>query len=163
MKIILKESVDGLGHTGDLLEVANGYARNFLLPRGKALEANPRNIKQLEHLKRVTAEKARKEREGLEQIAKNISAVTLTMEVKAGKDDKLFGSVTAKDIAEQLVQRGFEVDRRRIQLPQPIKELGTYPVAIKLHPQVTATVSVTVAKKQEAEATDSQVTDQPSE
>ena len=152
MKVILQENVEGVGHLGDLLDVADGYARNYLFPRGKALEANPRNVKALEHTKRVMAEKAKKEKLEIEAYAKKISAVSLTMTPQVGKDDKLFGSVTAKDIAEGLAEKGFTVDRRRIQLGQPIKELGTFSVPIKLHHEVTANVSVTVAKNEEAES-----------
>jgi large subunit ribosomal protein L9 len=153
MKVILKEHVDGVGHLGDLLDVSDGYARNYLLPRGKALEANPRNVKALEHAKRVMAEKARKEKLEIETLAKKMSAVRLTMTAQVGKDNKLFGSVTAKDIAEAMAAHGFEVDRRKIQLAQPIKEIGTFTVPIKLHRDVTASVSVVVAKQDtEAEA-----------
>ncbi|MGH7232087.1 MAG: 50S ribosomal protein L9 [Nitrospiraceae bacterium] len=152
MKVILQENVDGVGHLGDLLEVSNGYARNYLFPRKKALEANPRNVKALEHVKRVTAEKAKKEKVEIEEYAKKVSAVSLTMTVQAGKDDKLFGSVTAKDIAEGLAEKGFAVDRRKIQLGQPIKELGTVTIPIKLHHEVTATVSVTVVKKEHTDS-----------
>ena len=152
MKVILQENIEGVGHTGALLDVANGFARNYLLPRKKALEANTRNVKAIEHVKRTTAEKAKKERLEIEGVAKQMSAVSLTMEVQAGKDDKLFGSVTVKDIAEGLADKGFTVDRRKIQLPQPIKELGTVVVPVKLHHQVTASVSVTVVKRQDAES-----------
>lgn len=156
MKVILQENIEGVGHTGDLLDVSNGFARNFLLPRKKALEASTRNVKAVEHAKRMTAEKAKKERVEIEGIAKQISAVALTMEVQSGKDDKLFGSVTAKDIAEGLAEKGFAVDRRKIQLAQPIKELGTVTVPVKLHHQVTASVSVTVVKKQDTETSAAQ-------
>ncbi|MEW6542895.1 MAG: 50S ribosomal protein L9 [Nitrospirota bacterium] len=149
MKVILKEHVDGVGHLGDLLDVSDGYARNYLLPRGKALEANPRSVKAFEHAKRVMAEKARKEKLGIEELAKKMSAVALTIEAQVGKDDKLFGSVTAKDLAEGLAEHGFTVDRRKIQLAQPIKELGTFTVPVKLHREVTAAVSVKVVKKQQ--------------
>jgi large subunit ribosomal protein L9 len=134
MKVILQETMDGVGHLGDLLNVADGFARNYLLPRGKAVEANSRSIKAFEHAKRV-------------------SAVTLTIEMQAGKDDKLFGSVTAKDIAEGLAAQGFPVDRRKIQLAHPVKELGTVTVPIKMPRDVMATVTVNVVKKQESEET----------
>lgn len=152
MKVILQEHVEGVGHLGDLLDVSDGFARNYLLPRKKALEANPRNVKALEHAKRVMAEKARKEKLEIEVLARKMSEVTLTIAAQVGKDDKLFGSVTAKDIAEGLAERGFTVDRRKIQLQQPIKELGTHTVPIKLHREVSANVAVVVAKKQETEA-----------
>jgi len=149
MKVILQETVEGVGHLGDLLDVSDGFARNYLLPRGKALEANTRNIKFLEHAKRVTAEKAKKERVEFEAYAKKISAVSVTITAQVGKDDKMFGSVTAKDLAEELAQNGVTVDRRKIQLEHPIKELGTFEVPVKLHRDVTATIVVNVVKKQE--------------
>ncbi len=153
MKVILQETVEGLGHVGDLLDVSDGFARNYLLPRRKALEASSRNVKALEHVKRVSAEKARKEKQQIEAVAKKISAVSLTLTAQVGKDDKMFGSVTVKDIVEGLAEHGFEVDRRRIQLAQPIKELGTFTVPVKLHRDVTASVSVMVVKKQEVTST----------
>ena len=152
MKVILKENVEGVGHLGDLLDVSDGFARNYLLPRRKALEANSRNVKELEHAKRVMAEKAKKEKLEIEALAKKMSAVSLTIPAQVGKDDKLFGSVTVKDIAEGLAEQGFTVDRRKIQLAQPIKELGTVAVPVKLHREVTATVSIHVVKKESTEA-----------
>ena len=152
MKVILQETLEGVGNLGDLLDVSPGFARNYLLPRNKAVEANNRNIKEFEHAKRVTAEKAKKERLEIEGFAKKVSTVSLTMPMQVGKDDKLFGSVTAKDIAEGLAEQGFTVDRRKIQLPQPIKELGTFAIAVKLPRDVAASISVHVVKKQEPEA-----------
>jgi large subunit ribosomal protein L9 len=152
MKVILQETLEGVGHLGDLINVADGFARNYLLPRRKAVEANSRSIRAFEHAKRVAAEKAKKEKLEIEAHAKKVSAVTLTIEAQVGKDDKMFGSVTAKDIAEGLVAQGFTVDRRKIQLAQPIKELGTVTVPIKMPREVTATVTIRVVKKQEAEA-----------
>ena len=149
MKVILQETVDGLGHLGDLLEVSNGFARNYLLPRRKALEANTRNIKVLEHTKRVTAEKAKKERLEFEGLGKQVSGVSLTIPVQVGKENKLFGSVTSKDIAEGIGQKGFTVDRRKIHLEHPIKELGTYTIPVKLHRDVTAQVTVHVVPQEE--------------
>jgi large subunit ribosomal protein L9 len=152
MKVILQENVEGVGHLGDMLDVSDGFARNYLLPRKKALEANSRNVKALEHVKRIMAEKARKEKLEIETHAKTLSAVTVTIPAQVGKDDKLFGSVTAKDIAEALSAQGHVIDRRKIQLGQPIKELGTHAIPIKLHREVTATVSVVVARKEEVVA-----------
>jgi len=152
MKVILKEHIEGVGHLGDVMEVSDGFARNFLLPRKKALEASPRNVKEFEHATRLLAEKAKKEKVELEVHAKKISAVSLTITMKAGKDGKLFGSVTSKDIEEGLAEKGVTIDRKKIQLTQPIKALGTVTVPIKLHRDVTATVSVEVVKLQEEEA-----------
>lgn len=151
MKVILQETLEGVGHLGDLINVADGFARNYLLPRRKAVEADGRSIKAFEHVKRTAAEKAKKEKLEIETYAKKVSAVTLTVEAQVGKDDKMFGSVTAKDIAEGLAEQGVTVDRRKIQLAQPIKELGTVAVPIKMPRDVTATVTVRVVKKQEPE------------
>lgn len=153
MKVILQETMEGVGHLGDLINVADGFARNYLLPRKKAVEADSRSIKAFEHVKRVAAEKAKKEKLEIEAHAKKVSAVSLTIEMQAGKDDKLFGSVTTKDIAEGLAAQGVTVDRRKIQLAHPIKELGTVPVPIKMPRDVVATVKVHVVKKQEPEET----------
>ena len=147
MKVILQENVDNLGYVGDILDVANGYARNYLLPRRKAMEANPRNVKALEHAKRVTAAKTKQVEQGLKGEAEKLSGVSITFEVQTGKDDKLFGSVTSKDIEAKLLAEGFEVDRRKIQLPQPLKELGSTKVGIKLFRDITAEISVTLLKK----------------
>lgn len=148
MKVILQETVEGVGHLGDLLDVSDGYARNFLLPRRKALEANTRNIKALEHVKRITAEKAKKERLEYEELATRVSAVSVTITAKVGKDDKMFGSVTSKDVAEGLAEQGHRIDRRKIVLDHPIKELGTFRVPVKLYKDVLASVAVHVVKKE---------------
>src|SRR5262245_1431955 len=151
MKVILQETMDGVGHLGDLLDVKAGYARNFLLPRKKAVLADSRSIKAFEHIKRVAGERAKKEKLEIESHAKSISAVSITVQAQVGKDDKMFGSVTTKDIAERLAEQGFTVDRRKIQLDHPIKELGTFTVPIKLPRDVIATILIHVVKKQEAE------------
>lgn len=151
MKVILREDVDGVGNIGDVLEVARGFARNYLIPRNQAVEATSRSLKLVEHSKRVIAEKAKKEKAALEEHAKKVSAISVTMPVNVGKDDRLFGSVTSKDIAEALAAQGIDVDRRKIQLPHPIKDLGTVKVPIRLHSQVTAEISVTVIKAQAPE------------
>jgi large subunit ribosomal protein L9 len=151
MKVILREDVDGVGNIGDVLEVARGFARNYLIPRNQAVEATSRSLKLVEHSKRVIAEKAKKEKAALEEHSKKVSAISVTIPVNVGKDDRLFGSVTSKDIAEALATQGIEVDRRKIQLPHPIKDLGTVKVPIRLHSQVTAEISVTVMKAQAPE------------
>ena len=147
MKVILQENIDSLGYMGDVLDVADGYARNFLLPRQKALEANPRNVKALEHAKRVTAHKAKKVEHELEGLATKLSAVSLTFPVQTGKDDKLFGAITAKDLEAGLAAEGFDVDRRKIQLTNPLKELGTFAVGIKLHRDIVPNISVCLVKQ----------------
>ena len=169
MKVILQENVDNLGYVGDILDVANGYARNYLLPQKKALEANMRNVKALEHAKRVTGHKAKEVEQGLKGEAEKLSGVSLTFPVQTGKDDKLFGSITSKDIEEGLMAEGFEVDRRKIQLPQPLKELGASTVDIKLFRDITAQITVTLVKRgggvpaAEGESSEETKTSEPSE
>jgi large subunit ribosomal protein L9 len=153
MKVILQENVEGLGYLGDVLTVAKGYARNYLLPRKKAVVAEERQVKLLQHIKRQIDQKAKKELESLGESGKNLSKISLTFEVQTGKDDKLFGSVTSKDVAERLASQGIEVDRRKIHLPQPLKELGTFSVPIKLHRDVVPKINVTLVKKAAEEAT----------
>ena len=153
MKVILQENVEGLGYLGDVLTVTKGYARNYLLPRKKAVVAEERQVKLLQHIKRQIDQKAKKELEVLGESGKTLSKISLTFEVQTGKDDKLFGSVTSKDVAERLAAQGMEVDRRKIHMPQPLKELGTFSVAIKLHRDVVPKISVTLVKKAGEEAT----------
>lgn len=152
MKVILREDVDKLGRMGDLVNVADGYARNFLLPRNRAALATTKNIKSLEHEKRVIADRIKKEKMAAEEEAKKISAVSVSIPVQVGEEGKLFGSVTSKDIADAIAAQGFEIDKRRIQLEKPIKEIGTFMVPVKVHHDVTAQVKVEVVKSEAVEA-----------
>ncbi|HLG23260.1 MAG TPA: 50S ribosomal protein L9 [Candidatus Manganitrophaceae bacterium] len=149
MKVILKEDVDNLGRMGDLVDVADGYARNFLVPRKKAAVATTRNIKTLDHEKRVVADRIRKEKFAAEDLAKKIGALSLTIPAQVGEEGKLFGSVTSKDIAEAMAAQGIEFDKRKILLEKPIKELGISHVPVKVHHDVTAQVKVEVVKSAE--------------
>lgn len=145
MNIILTENVDGLGKIGDLVKVKPGYARNFLLPRGLALEANPRNVKELEHQKRQLERKMQKLTQEAEVLKQRLEAVTSCVFThRASEEGKLFGSVTSKEIGEKLAAEGLEIDRKKIQLDEPIKALGEYGVPVKLQAGVTATVKVSV-------------------
>jgi len=144
MKVILREDVKDLGHIGEVLTVKDGYARNFLLPRGLASEANLKNVKALEHEKRKIQETVRKAKSGAEELSSKISALTITIKAKAGEEDKLFGSVTVMDIAEALKQEGLDIDRKKIVLEEPIKRLGNYTVSVKVHPEVAAQFTVQV-------------------
>ncbi|HEX8960956.1 MAG TPA: 50S ribosomal protein L9 [Geobacteraceae bacterium] len=146
MKVILKENMDNLGHIGDIVKVAPGYARNYLLPRGLALEATTRNAKALEHAKRQMEYKKNKVLEGAKQFAARIEGLTLVLAHQAGEEGKLFGSVTNMELAEQLKAQGIEIDRKKIALAEPIKQLGEYTVAVKVHPEVTANLKVNVTK-----------------
>ncbi len=147
MKVILREDVKDLGHIGEMLSVKDGYARNFLLPRGLALEANPRNVKALEHDKRKIQEAVKKAKSGADELSARIAAVTITIRAKAGEEEKLFGSVTAMDLAEALKKEGLDIDRRKIVLEEPIKRLGNYTVSVKVHPEVSAQFTVQVVSE----------------
>ncbi len=149
MHVILQDEVPNLGSIGDVVRVKPGYARNYLLPRGLALEASNRNLKQLEHQKRVVADKRLREQKSAGAVADKLSAVMLPFTLRAGEDGKLFGSVTNQDVHRALEERGFTVERRRILLAEPIKTLGEHKVAIHVGPDVKATVTVTVAPLEE--------------
>ena len=147
MQIVLKEDVEKLGRRGEVVKVADGYARNYLLPFGKALSATPGNLKVIEREKRRYVARLSKEKEENEVLARRIQDVSLTLVRKVGENDVLYGSVTSADIGESLQKEGIVVDKRRIQLPEPIKSLGIYSVPVRLHPEVTAEVKVWVVKE----------------
>lgn len=146
MKLILKENLENLGNIGDIVKVAPGYARNYLLPRGLAIEATTKNAKALEHAKRQLEYKKNKVLEVAKQFAARIEGIALVLPHQAGEEGKLFGSVTNMELAEQLKAQGIEVDRKKIALAEPIKQLGEYTVAVKVHPEVTANLKVNVTK-----------------
>jgi len=148
MKVILKENIDTLGHIGDIVKVAPGYARNYLIPKGYAIEATTRNAKALDHAKRQMEYKKNKVRELAKNLAEKIEASPLTLVHNAGEGDKLFGSVTNMELAESLKKNGLDIDRKKILLAEPIKHLGEFDVPVKLHPEVTATLKVIVAKSE---------------
>ena len=142
MKLILREDVENLGRGGDVVDVKPGYGRNFLLPRGLAVTANPKNLREIEHQKAVATAKAVKLKAGADAIAKRLSETPVTLKRKVGEQDKLFGSVTALDIAEALAARGLQLDRRSIDLADPIKTVGDFEVGVKLHHDVVGKVKV---------------------
>lgn len=144
MKVILREDIDGLGKSGELVSVKDGFGRNFLLPRKKAVLANEQNIRQLEHEKGVITARNAKLKGAAEELAKKIGSVKVTIKRKVGEQDKLFGSVTALDIAEALAAGGQQVDRRGIHLPEPIKTVGNHEVELRLHREVVAKIKVDV-------------------
>jgi large subunit ribosomal protein L9 len=144
MEVILREDVKSLGKAGELVRVKPGYARNFLLPQGLAYEATEGNKKRIAAETKARATRLATERAGAEAHAAKLAAVTVTLAGKAGEEGKLFGSITAQDIAEGLARQGYEVDRRRIELDHPIKTLGFHTVSIRLHPEVHAEVRVSV-------------------
>jgi large subunit ribosomal protein L9 len=146
MKVILQENLENLGNIGDIVKVAPGYARNFLIPKGFALLANEKNTKALAHAKRQLDYKKDKMLEQAKAFAAKIEAITLNLVHQAGDEGKLFGSVTNMELAEQLKAQGIEIDRKKIVLADPIKQLGEYSVVVKIQPEVTATLKVTVSK-----------------
>jgi large subunit ribosomal protein L9 len=145
MEVILKEDVANLGHRGDVVKVADGYGRNFLLPRKLALQATLANKAVIEQMKAAAARRSATEKVQAEELLARLEPVVLSFTRKSGENGQLFGSVTSADIAADLATRGFEVDRRKIQLTEPLKSLGEFTVAIKLHREVTAHIKVQVA------------------
>jgi large subunit ribosomal protein L9 len=148
MQIILQEDVEKLGNRGQLMTVAEGYARNFLLPRKLALEATPGNLKRLEKMRAAFAKKEATEKDSAQKLGEMLSGVTLTLSRKAGESDQLFGSVTSGDIAEALAAQGYTIDKRKIDLPDPIKLVGEYEVPVKLFRELSAKVKVSVKKEE---------------
>jgi large subunit ribosomal protein L9 len=144
MEVILKEDVANLGHRGDVVKVADGYGRNFLLPRKLALQATLANKAVIEQMKSSAVRRSATEKIQAEELVAKLEPLVLSFTRKSGENGQLFGSVTSVDIAADLEAKGFEVDRRKIQLTEPLKALGDYDVAIKLHREVTAHVKVKV-------------------
>jgi large subunit ribosomal protein L9 len=147
MKVILTEKIEAVGQPGDLLTVKDGYARNYLLPNNKAVQATTQNMKQLEHQKRFVGEKLNKIKSEAEKLAKKLDKTSCTITKPAGEEDKLFGSVTSADIYESLKNEGIEIDKKKISLDAPLKELGIFNIPVKLHPEITATLKVWVVKE----------------
>jgi large subunit ribosomal protein L9 len=147
MQIILQEDVEKLGNRGEVVDVAEGYARNFLLPRKLALAATPGNMKRLERMRVVFAKREATEKGDASKLAELLNGVTLTVARKAGENDQLFGSVTPADISEALAAQGYTIDRRKIQLKDPIKLVGEYEVPVKLHREIVANVKLSVTRE----------------
>jgi large subunit ribosomal protein L9 len=146
MKVILKENIESLGHIGDIVKVAPGYARNYLLPKGYAIEATENNAKALDHVKRHLEYKKNKVLELAKGLAAKIEGISLAISHQAGEEGKLFGAVTNMELAEHLKANGVEIDRKKIVLAEPIKNVGEFTAAVKIHPEVTATLKIVVAK-----------------
>jgi large subunit ribosomal protein L9 len=147
MDVILREDIDNLGTRGQVVNVAAGYARNFLLPKRKAVAATESNKKIVEQERQSHLRKEAKLKNEAEDLGKMLSGVSVTIAQKAGENDQLFGSVTAKDIAEALEKKNFTIDRRKIQLDEPIKQLGEHKLAVRLHRDVSAEVTVNVVRE----------------
>jgi large subunit ribosomal protein L9 len=150
MEVILKEDISNLGHRGDVVKVADGYGRNYLLPKKLALQATTANRKQIEDMKASAVRKSAKEKSEAEALVGQLNTVALVFERKVGENDHLFGSVTSADIAAQLEQKGFNIDRRKVQLDEPLKQIGEFHIPVKLHREVTAHVAVTVKGEETA-------------
>ncbi|MEN6374323.1 MAG: 50S ribosomal protein L9 [Smithella sp.] len=144
MKVILKQNVPSLGKAGDLVKVNDGYARNLLIPKGLAIEANEKNIKTFEHEKKNILQRAEKEQKSAQDLAAKLSDVTLTIPRKVGDQDKIFGSVTSKDIELALQEKGFNIDKKMIVHDEQIKSLGEFKVKIKIHSGVEAEIKINV-------------------
>jgi large subunit ribosomal protein L9 len=147
MEVILKEDIAALGSRGDVVRVAEGYGRNYLLPRKLAIEASKGNKSVIEQMKAAAVRRSAKEKSGAEDLAKQFDGLTLTFQRRSGENDQLFGSVTSGDIADSLAKKGFEVDRRKIQLHEPLKAIGEFAVPIKLHKEVTTHARVIIEKE----------------
>jgi large subunit ribosomal protein L9 len=149
MEIILTENVDGLGNIGDLVKVKPGYARNYLVPQRMAVTADSRNVKELEHQKRQLERKRQRVTQAAEVLKQRIEASPLVITHKAGEEGKLYGAVTSMELEEKLVAKGIEIDRKRIQLTEPIKSLGEHEVLVKLDVGITATIKLTVVAEED--------------
>jgi large subunit ribosomal protein L9 len=152
MELILIENVEKLGTRGQLVKVADGFGRNHLLPKKLAVAATPQNRKWIEQQRQRFLKQEAREKADAEELAKLMEGVRLAFTRKSGEQGTLFGSVTAMDVAEQLAARGYQIDRRKIQLPNPLKTIGEHEVAIRLHRDVTATIKVAVETEGQAQA-----------
>lgn len=149
MEVILKEAVEGLGNIGDIVKVKPGYARNYLVPQGLATEANSRNVRELEHQKRMLERKLQKVSQDALALKARIEAVTCAYSHRASEEGKLFGSVTSMDIEKKLSDAGIDIDRKKIQLPEPIKNIGEFEVPVRLSAGVVAQIKVNVSASAE--------------
>ncbi len=144
MEVILNESIESLGKAGDIVQVSDGYARNYLIPKGIAIVANKKNIVQIEKQRAAILERAAKMKQEFEALAEQLSKLDIEIPVRVGEEEKLYGSVTSLDIAKAIEEKGYNVDRKKIILSEPIKALGEYEIPVKLSPDVTATLKVKV-------------------
>ena len=146
MKVILMSNIENLGESGDIVSVKPGYARNMLIPMGLALRASKRNIAVATEQKKVASDKVKRENQAMEILAKKLSKVEITIEVKVGDEEKMFGSITNKDIAKELIDKGFKVDKNQISINEPIKALGIYHITVKVAKDITSDVKLYVIK-----------------
>lgn len=152
MEVILKEDIEKLGHRGDVVKVADGYGRNYLLPSKLAIQATAPNKAVIEQMKQSAVRKLAKEKVAAEELSKQLASIALLFERKVGENEQLFGSVTSADIAQQLEQKGYTIDRRKISLEEPLRSLGEFHVPIKLHREVTTHLQVTIKSDEPEQA-----------
>ena len=157
MKLLLKEDVDGLGFCGDEVEVKDGYGRNFLIPKGKALLATPNNLKAFNHQKRIVQSKVKKVIGIAQAVADEINQTPIQIKKKIGDGGKMFGSVTAQEISDLLKAKGIDLDRRKVQIQEPIKKAGEYTIPVKLHANVIAEIKLSVEGEKDEEKTETQL------
>jgi large subunit ribosomal protein L9 len=148
MEVILTENIVALGEIGQVVNVAPGYARNFLLPKGLALEATGKNVRELEHKKRVLAQKREKVRQEMLSLAEKLNRVQIVLSRKVSEEDKLYGSVSASDIVAALADQGYDVQRKDVNLDQPVKQLGEFTVPLRVGAQITANIKLVVQKEE---------------
>ena len=156
MKLLLKEDVDGLGFCGDEVEVKDGYGRNFLIPKGKALLATPNNLKAFNHQKRIVQAQVKKVTDIAQGVADEITNTAIQIKKNMGDGGKMFGTVTAQEVSDLLKAKGIDIDRRKFQIQEPIKKAGEYSIPVKLHPEVTAQIKLTVEGEKVIEKTETE-------
>lgn len=144
MKVILKQDVDTLGSTGDIVSVKNGFGRNYLIPRGLAVLATPSNVKEIEEIRRQTAHRLERLINDAQELAKQLEKLSIVIPARVGEESRIFGTVTTQQIADVLAQKGVEIDRRKIDLHEEIRALGVYPATVKLHGEVEAEIKIQV-------------------
>jgi large subunit ribosomal protein L9 len=147
MKVILRQNIESLGKVGDVVEVKPGYGNNYLIPRQFAYIALAGSVKALEEEKKNLGKKIQKELQGAEKLAAELEKVSISIPVQVGEEDKIFGSVTTQMIGDALIEKGFDLDKRKVEIEEPIKSLGIYSVGIKVHPSVTAKIKVWVVRE----------------
>lgn len=149
MQVILREDIDKLGKIGDVVKVADGYARNYLVPMKKAIEATPKNVHAMDHAKKMVADRLRKLKKEATVEADKLKGISVTIKAKAGEEGKLFGAVTSKDIAEAVLAQGIQIDRKKIVLEEPIKRVGDYTVTVKVHTDIAAEIKLSVVPEEQ--------------
>jgi len=147
MKVILRKDIENIGKTGEVVNVSDGHARNYLIPKGLVFLATPQNMKRLEEDKKKEESLKKREKKDVEELKLKIESLSCTVERKTEQENKIFGSVTPADVAEALLAKGVEIDKKKIEIPEPIKEFGIYTIPVRLHPEVEAHIKIWVVKE----------------